>query len=467
MGMVLGASGARRFTAFPGRLKGFTLAVLSVLPLTAGAFAVGDAELQSLYAQPLNARVPVTLTQAGEAIQPSDISVRLLPQTAYEGMGLTPPPLNSEMVSVNVNGNGQTFWVELTSQQPVREPMMTLLLEVRVSGVRIVRELPFLFDPLPLAPDRPQPAASSAVAPAAALPAAAVVEASPAPVTAPAPLPVAVAPPTSLLTPEQEAKPARVIIRRPSKPRTERRIEKQEPELATFRLAGWNQTGLAPKALMPRFQLAPRFDSYIELAQAGAAPAPATMTAAATAAEPVVTAPAQPEMATASGEGGSSWLWWTLFAGGIAAVAMSLQRRRRKSEGVQVLSGGQKISVSDPVPVRTVAATSMQAPVVAPEPVAGVEPTAPVVTPSPAAKEPPVVIEQVAASASGPTVADLRKRQAELTARAGGDANLLRKAQLVAAYIDLNRLESAQTLLNELESDAGGAARPKFTLIKG
>ena len=456
------------------RIQELALAAFATLPLSSWAFGVGDVELRSMYAQPLSARVPITLTDAGEVIQPSDLAVRLLPQAAYEGMGLTPPPVPPEGISLEVAGEGQAFWVELRSRQPIREPVMTLLMEVRVSGVRIVRELPFLFDlppaesasrvaAAPVAVAVPAPAVEPArqEAPATALPEVPVAAVSQPPVANPAPaslLPATVA--------TEPAKP-RVIIRRAPKKKSEEQTKDQRK--TTFQLAEWNQTGLAPKVLLPRFQLAQSFDSYARLAQAGAAPAPATAVAQAAAPVPV-TVPPVPEIRpveAAPGEsGGFGAAWWLLLTGFVAAVAMFL-RRRGKPGKAQVVAGGQVVAVSEPVIVASTQSMAAVSPVVfrpaeaaQSEPIRAAEP-APVIEPVAVVEEP---LNAPPSAASAP---DIKKRLAELTTRVGSDASLLRKAQLVSAYIDLNRLESAESLLSELENEVSGAARPKFTLIKG
>ena len=460
----------------PGRVKRLTLAILASLPLSSWGFGVGDVELQSRYAQPLAARVPITLTTPSEVIQPSDLSVRLLPQSAYEGMGLSAPPVPTEALSLNVSGSGQAFWVELSSRQPIVEPMMTLLLEVRVAGVRIVRELPFLFDLPPAVPVSRQPALASSVAPAAA-------ESSPAESQVPqavvtqvpaVPQSASVAAPTDLL-PAVAAAPVaaptvkpRVIIRRAARPKTEERKK------TTFQLATWNQTGVAPKVLLPRFQLAQSFDSYAQLAQAGAAPLPATSAAELAVTTPVAMETASPlpvataviESTPAANEGGG-WFWWALLTSAVAAVAVYWRRRRTIADTL-IASTGQAMAVPRPPAVNNVTESNAVEPAAAPA--AKIEQSLPVLEIVQEPVAPPAVAEPLSATVSGPgaaTATDTRKRLADLTARVAGDANLLRKLQLVGAYIDLNRLESAETLLSEIEAETSGSVRPKFTLIKG
>ena len=77
----------------------------------------------------------------------------------------------------------------------------------------------------------------------------------------------------------------------------------------------------------------------------------------------------------------------------------------------------------------------------------------------PAAMPPPVAQDSAAQEA-------IRRRIGELR-QGNNDLNLARKLQLVEAYLDLGRAESAATLLAELESGLPKAARPAFTLIKG
>jgi len=69
-------------------------------------------------------------------------------------------------------------------------------------------------------------------------------------------------------------------------------------------------------------------------------------------------------------------------------------------------------------------------------------------------------------AADGAAQDAIRRRIGELR-QGNNDLNLARKLQLVEAYLDLGRAESAATLLAELEAGLPKVTRPAFTLIKG
>lgn len=456
-------------------LKKLALATLASIPAASWAFGVGDAELRSSYSQPLSLRVPITIGESDHVVDPTELAVRLLPNAAYEGMGLSAPPLGAETVTLNVSGSGTAYWVDVRSTQRVREPMMTLLLEVRLGSMRVVRELPIMFD-LPMEP-APQSTTTQIAQTVVTPPAQPVVQVAEQDIVATPLAPADNTAPVALMAPADiTPRPQRTIIRRPPKTQKAQAAQAEkparpgkqsaQPELTSFKLAGWNQSGAATGMAMPRFQLAQRFDSYAALAAAGTPPAPATQIPVITPKPAPVVAPVAmvEEPKPSSGLGG----WWLVLLGAVGAVLWLWRRARTQGMAGPSASSGSVIAKSEPVKARAV---------VEPEPeidfTPEVEEQAVAAAPAPKAEPAPVMAAPepapaaAAAVSSGPQPADLRKRLAELVAKAGGDANLLRKAQLVSAYLDLNRTESAETLLSELETDAGAPARPKFTLIKG
>jgi len=418
-----------------------SVAAAMVFPGLLQAYSVGEPQLLSHYAQPLRLQVPVTLSNADEIADLSELTARLLPLSAYENLGLPAPPLSSQSVSIRVFGEGVSYTVEITTPQIVREPFLTLVLEVRARGVRVMRELPLLFD-LPV--EKPVAAPVPAAAPVALD---AIVVAADAPNARPVAAAAAVVSDESATAP----KPA-IAPRQSAKSRRTLRLEslKLEP------MAG-ESVAVTPAppvvSSLPRFQLSTRFDSFAQRTAAGEVLEPAVPKAAPVAAP--VLAPARgravplhspgAESQSESG-GGFAGLLLAFLAGAFAAV-LAMRWLQRRETGITTQ---------------------------APEP-QWAEAVAPVSPPSFADGDPvPSAIASVTlapadscAEPSEDAGQDAIHRRVRELRQGNNDLNLARKLQLVEAYLDLGRIESAAALLAELESGLPKAARPIFTLIKG
>jgi hypothetical protein len=471
------------------RLSVFALAALAVLPRAAWSYSVGEAELLSEYSQPLRVRVPLEMSHSNEAVTAGEISARLLPLSAYSSLGLVAPPIAPEQIQVEVEGAGLSYQVHLSSRQLIREPFITLMLEVRVGGVRTLREMPLIFDLPGIAPVT---AAAPAVETKALMTESVALK--PVPVTAvaepatPGPA-VEVSPPAQRSTPRSR--------------RAERRTaQRSAPERTMFRLADWNPSYSAQMPL-PRFQLDSQFESYRQLVASGlaavesaaatpssvtSAPVPVTETGSVPTEEIAASAMTPEQRAAIEGTGqtaefageknetavrepsGGGWLWWLLA--GIAAAAggfLAWQRRIRPDAGA-------------PDPTLATAAASapaepsepqMTGP--APEAPASVEralAAAPQIEPETLARPATPSAEPVVLAAEEPSdsgaAASLRARVGDLLSKTM-DQNHRRKLQLVEAYLDLGRVQSAGKMLSELENDLlpKAPARIPFTLIKG
>lgn len=136
-------SNARRLRSWSRRGLALLLGVI-VAPL-AYALGFGEPELLSKLAQPLQVRVPIKLDN------PSDIKgvqVKLADGEVYKAFRLSPPIeiLRQARASVREE-NGQPY-VYIESDQRNLEPYLALLLEAQIDGVRVVREVSVLSDPV-------------------------------------------------------------------------------------------------------------------------------------------------------------------------------------------------------------------------------------------------------------------------------------------------------------------------------
>jgi pilus assembly protein FimV len=165
----------------PGRVRGvrdvhriILFLVLLTLGMPAGAnISLGDIDVRSFLNQPLQAQISVQ----GTALADDRLEFRLASEEAYRRAGLTRSAVPSDL-DIRLEGTGTSRIVRLTTQRPVREPYVGLLLEASWGAGRVLREYTILLDP-PLAFPRERsvaPTISRAAEPA------------PAPATRPAPV---------------------------------------------------------------------------------------------------------------------------------------------------------------------------------------------------------------------------------------------------------------------------------------
>ncbi len=123
-----------------------TLAMLLLLSATSPmvlALGLGEVEVSSSLNAPLRASVPL-VDVAG--IQPGLLNVSVADERAYAAAGLTRTPLAAS-VRLSVERRQGRLFVELTSERPVREPWLDLLLRFDWPTGQKVREVTLLLDP--------------------------------------------------------------------------------------------------------------------------------------------------------------------------------------------------------------------------------------------------------------------------------------------------------------------------------
>lgn len=130
-------------------------ALLSALPLTAGAAGLGKLTVQSAIGQPLRAEVELSASPDELA----SISAKLASPAAFKQAGVE---FASSLAGVRINVDkrrGRPVLV-VTSDRAVSEPYLDMLIELNWSSGRLVREYTFLLDPA----DMPRPAPVEPVA---------------------------------------------------------------------------------------------------------------------------------------------------------------------------------------------------------------------------------------------------------------------------------------------------------------
>lgn len=130
-------------------------ALLSVLPLTAGAAGLGKLTVQSAIGQTLRAEVELSAS----ADELASMTARLAPSSAFKQAGVE---FASSLagVKIQVDKRGARPMLVVTSDRVVNEPYLDVLIELSWASGRLIREYTFLLDPA----DMPRPAPVEPVA---------------------------------------------------------------------------------------------------------------------------------------------------------------------------------------------------------------------------------------------------------------------------------------------------------------
>jgi pilus assembly protein FimV len=139
------------------------VALLLVVPSAAFALGLGDIRLLSPLDQPLKAQIEL-LDATPEAVQ--NLQVQLASQDTFAHYGLNWPQFMSGVHVKTVHTADGRAVVELSSEQPITDPVLTLLVEANWDRGHLIREYTVLLDPPVYVPNQSQ-AASEQVAPAA------------------------------------------------------------------------------------------------------------------------------------------------------------------------------------------------------------------------------------------------------------------------------------------------------------
>lgn len=130
-------------TSMKRKLTLAMLLSLSAASPLALALGLGEAEVRSTLNAPLRATLPLT-DAAG--IQPGLLNVSVADERAFAAAGLPRTPLAAS-VRLAVEQRQGRLVVELTTERPVREPWLDLLLRFDWPGGQQLREVTLLLDP--------------------------------------------------------------------------------------------------------------------------------------------------------------------------------------------------------------------------------------------------------------------------------------------------------------------------------
>lgn len=126
------------------------LILLAVSASAAANVSLGQIEVRSFLNQPLQAQ----FRAEGSALASDEVEFRLASEDAYRRAGLPRAAIPADL-SIEAQGTGTSRLVRLTTQRPVREPYLGLLIEARWPTGRVLREFTILLDPpVAFAPER-------------------------------------------------------------------------------------------------------------------------------------------------------------------------------------------------------------------------------------------------------------------------------------------------------------------------
>jgi pilus assembly protein FimV len=168
------------------------------LPLLAQAAGLGRLSVQSALGQPLRAEIEVVALLPAEE---SSLEAHLASGNAFAQAGIEFNPVLVGVRFAFVKSDGRTV-LRVTTRQPVNEPFLDLLVELRWATGLLVREYTVLLDPPDYRAQRPMAAAPAVPATTAAAP-------------PPPPAPVESAPPAPAAPMAEAAKPEPRIEERP------------------------------------------------------------------------------------------------------------------------------------------------------------------------------------------------------------------------------------------------------------
>ncbi len=118
---------------------------LAVLPIGANAAGLGKITVLSPLGQPLRAEVELTASRE----ELSSLSARLASHEAFKQAGIEfVPALSSIKLVIDKRASGQSV-IRMTTDRPINEPFLDLLIELNWTAGRLVREYTFLLDPAP------------------------------------------------------------------------------------------------------------------------------------------------------------------------------------------------------------------------------------------------------------------------------------------------------------------------------
>jgi len=133
-----GATTVRRLALVP------ILSIAFLYPSVASALGLGEIDMQSALNQRLDAEIPL---RGVEADQVDDIIVTLASEKAFQNVGLRRPYSLTKLRFAVKHHSGGSYYVQVSSTDPIVEPFLSFLVEVDWPGGNLLREYTVLLDP--------------------------------------------------------------------------------------------------------------------------------------------------------------------------------------------------------------------------------------------------------------------------------------------------------------------------------
>ena len=121
-------------------------------PLISQAATLGQAQVQSYLGEPLEVRVPL-MRSSGEPLD--EITAQLAPPAFYREAGVPLANLTGNLTFAIESERGQDY-ILIGSKRPIRDPIMSILLQVQSPQGRMIRSYNLLLDPPSVATSSPR-----------------------------------------------------------------------------------------------------------------------------------------------------------------------------------------------------------------------------------------------------------------------------------------------------------------------
>jgi len=142
------------------KLLGFVAGL--ALSTCVSAIGMGGINVVSALGQPLKADIELVAVNKTEK---SSLVVRLASPDAYKGAGLEYPYGNKFKFQIENRPNGELY-LKVSSEQPINDPFVSMLVELSWASGRLLREYTFLLDPPGYIAEQPKQTDVQAIAPA-------------------------------------------------------------------------------------------------------------------------------------------------------------------------------------------------------------------------------------------------------------------------------------------------------------
>lgn len=126
------------------------------------AVGMGGINVASSLGQPLKAEIELVSVNNSEK---ASLIARIASPDAYRGAGLEYPYDKKIKFKIESRANGAPY-ISVSSDQPINDPFISLLIDLSWSSGRLLREYTFLLDPPDYAVEQPKPALVQVIAPA-------------------------------------------------------------------------------------------------------------------------------------------------------------------------------------------------------------------------------------------------------------------------------------------------------------